>query len=138
VMTRGSVAGRGRAMARRKVRKLGQTVGPAIRAASGYTLRDGEAVAIGMAVESRLAELAGVADCGITEDIIGALERATLPTRIPVGLDVDDIVQRTHTDKKMRAGAVEYALPKAIGVMAGAESAWGIALPDAFVREALG
>jgi len=122
----------------RKILNFGHTVGHAIEAASGYTLLHGEAVAIGMAVESRLAELAGVADCGITEDIIVALERATLPTRIPVGLDVDDIVQRTHTDKKMRAGAVEYALPKAIGVMAGAESAWGIALPDAFVREALG
>jgi 3-dehydroquinate synthase len=121
----------------RKILNFGHTVGHAIEAASGYALLHGEAVAIGMAVESRLAELAGVADCGITDDVVAALERATLPTRIPVGLDADDIVRRTHTDKKKRAGEVEYALPKTIGVMAGADSSWGISLPDAFVREAL-
>ncbi len=121
----------------RKVLNFGHTVGHAIEAASGYTLLHGEAVAIGMAVEARLAELAAVAECGITEQVCAALDRAALPIAIPTGLDPDDIIQRTHTDKKTRAGSVEYALPKAIGTMAGADTGWGIPLPDSFVREAL-
>jgi len=97
----------------------------------------GEAVAIGMAIECRLAELSGAAVCGITDELCAALDKAQLPTVMPPDVDGATIVQLTHADKKARAGAVEYALPQSIGAMAGAETGWAVALPDAFVREAL-
>lgn len=122
---------------RRKILNFGHTIGHAVEAASGYALLHGEAVAIGMAAECRLAELAGVGACGITEEVCGALDAARLPIAPPADLSAETIVDFTHVDKKSRAGAVEYALPRAIGEMAGAGANWAVALPDAFVLESL-
>jgi hypothetical protein len=47
------------------------------------------------------------------------------------------IVAATRSDKKARAGAVEYALPRRVGAMAGEERGWGIAARDADVVAAL-
>jgi 3-dehydroquinate synthase len=131
------VADDAREHGRRRILNFGHTIGHAIEAASGFAMLHGEAIAIGMAIECRLAELAGAAVCGITEQVCAALDRAELPTVPPPGLDGASLVRHTHSDKKVRAGAVEYALPHAIGEMAGADSGWTVPLPDAFVREAL-
>ena len=122
---------------RRKILNFGHTIGHAVEAASGYTLLHGEAVAVGMATECRLAELAGVAECGITAEVCAVLDGAGLPIGIPPTLAAGDLVARTHHDKKARAGSVEYALPVRIGAMAGEERGWSIPLPDAFVHDAL-
>jgi 3-dehydroquinate synthase len=121
----------------RKILNFGHTLGHALETESGYTLLHGEAVAIGMALEAQLAELAAIAECGVTEEICRALDRATLPSALPPGVDADAIVRRTHADKKARAGEVAYALPQRIGRMAGADKGWAIPLSDAFVRGAL-
>jgi 3-dehydroquinate synthetase len=94
-------------------------------------------VAIGMAAESRLAEQLGVAEPGTAAQVAEALARAGLPTKIPKGLASDALLALTHGDKKVRAGRVEYALPRAIGAMAGGDSGWGIPVDDAAVLEAL-
>jgi len=132
------VAADAREHGRRKVLNFGHTIGHAVEAASEYTLLHGEAVAIGMAIESRLAELAGIATAGIADRVRAALDAAGLPSRLPATAVAADIVTRTHLDKKARAGIVEYALPRSLGDMAGADSGWAVALPDAFVTEALG
>jgi 3-dehydroquinate synthase len=124
-------------LGRRKILNFGHTIGHAIEGASGFAMLHGEAVAIGMAIECRLAELSGTAVCGITEQVCAALDTAELPTIVPSDLDGAAIVRLTHADKKARAGTVEYALPHVIGEMAGADSGWAVPLPDAFVREAL-
>jgi len=62
------------------------------------------------------------------------VECAELPATLPRALDRDRIVGFTHTDKKSRAGTVEYALPARIGAMAGTESGWTVAVQDDFVR----
>jgi len=56
---------------------------------------------------------------------------------LPQALSVDAIIAATHADKKVRAGRVEYALPKAIGEMAGAEHGWALPIADEVVRAAL-
>jgi 3-dehydroquinate synthase len=122
---------------RRKILNFGHTIGHAVEAASGYAVLHGEAVAIGMATECRLAELAGVGARGITDEVCAVLDAAALPTASPPGLSPEAIVGFTHADKKARAGAVEYALPRTIGEMAGADSGWAVPLPDAFVVESL-
>jgi 3-dehydroquinate synthase len=122
---------------RRKVLNFGHTIGHAVEAATDYRLLHGEAVAIGMAIESRLAERADVARTGLTDVICAALRVAGLPSRLPTAVSPSDIVARTHVDKKTRAGIVEYALPRTVGEMAGADSGWGVPLADTFVTTAL-
>lgn len=102
---------------------LGHTVGHALEQASGYQLRHGEAVAIGMVAEARLAERLGIAEPGLAETIASALAAVGLPTTIPPGMNRDAIRQAMQVDKKKAGGKIYVALPKKIGeVVTGVEA----------------
>ncbi len=94
---------------------LGHTVGHALEVVSGYRLRHGEAVAIGMVVEARLAERLGLAHTGLAARLASALQGLGLPTEIPPGVSPQAIVEAIQYDKKKAAGVVRFALPLAIG-----------------------
>jgi 3-dehydroquinate synthase len=120
----------------RKVLNFGHTIGHAIESVSNYALLHGEAVAIGMALESALAERLGVAKDGTSEAIRGALHAIGLPTTFPA-LDRGAVLEATKADKKARAGRVEYALPATIGAMAGESTGWSIPVDDDAVASVL-
>ena len=122
----------------RKTLNFGHTLGHAIELASEYTLLHGDAVAIGMVLEARLAERAGIADVGTASEIERVLRHAGLPVSRPATLGASVILDATRHDKKARGGTVEYALPARIGAMAGAEHGWAIEVDDRLVREVLG
>ncbi len=58
---------------RRAALNLGHTVGHALELVSGYRLSHGEAVAIGLVVEARLAEDLGLARYGLAQRISAVL-----------------------------------------------------------------
>ena len=120
----------------RKSLNFGHTIGHAIEAHEEYALHHGEAVAIGMVAEARIAWRMGVADRALPDAIETSCRDAGLPTRRS-GLDVERLLEFTRSDKKARSGRVEYALPARIGEMAGADTGYGIAVPDDMVREVL-
>ena len=99
----------------REVLNLGHTVGHAVELVSGFRLRHGEAVAIGMVAEARLAEKIGLAEKGLSDQIAQTLQGIALPTEIPPDLDRDQIVSAMQVDKKKARGAVRFALPERIG-----------------------
>ena len=121
----------------RKTLNFGHTLGHAVETASGYTLLHGEAIAIGMVLESRLAERLGVAAKGTSAAIRAAVETAGLPASAPAKLDPARLIELTHADKKSRAGAVEYALPMRVGMMSAQDKGWAVAVKDADVRAML-
>lgn len=121
----------------RKILNFGHTIGHAIEHVTGYGVPHGDAVAIGMVVEAMLAERLGLADPGLADTITTVCDAAGLPVRLPDGLSPAEIVTGTRTDKKTRGGVVEYALPSGLGRMAGADSAYGIAVPESVVLETL-
>jgi shikimate kinase / 3-dehydroquinate synthase len=94
---------------------LGHTIGHAVETVSGYRLRHGEAVAIGIVKEARLAERVGIAAAGLSETIAAALIELGLPVKIPPDLSITDIIHCMRYDKKMNSGAIRFALPVAIG-----------------------
>jgi 3-dehydroquinate synthase len=120
----------------RKVLNFGHTIGHAIESVSNYKLLHGEAVAIGMALESALAERLGVAKPGTANAVREALEAIGLPSTFPA-LDRTAVLAATKSDKKARAGRVEYSLPAKVGSMAGESSGWSIPVDDAAVAEIL-
>jgi 3-dehydroquinate synthase len=99
---------------------LGHTIGHGVEAASGYAIRHGEAVAIGMVAEARLAEMMGLAEAGLAEMIADCLRRVGLPTHCP-GLSAGAIRAAMGADKKKAGGKLKFALPEGIG-----EVVWGI------------
>ena len=48
-----------------------------------------------------------------------------------------EVVTATRTDKKSRGGHVEFALPRALGEMAGSETKYGVRVNDAETLRAL-
>ncbi len=127
------VAADEREQGRRKILNFGHTLGHAIEMVSGYSLLHGEAVAIGMSLESEIAERIGAAERGTAGRIRAAITAGGLPTVAPLGMDPADVLAATRSDKKARGGRVEYALPSAIGTMVGADRGWGIVVADDIV-----
>ncbi|MGQ9725238.1 MAG: 3-dehydroquinate synthase [Tepidimonas sp.] len=98
----------------RAVLNLGHTVGHAIERLSGFALRHGEAVSIGMAVVTRLAVRLGVCDPALEPRLLGVLERLGLPVR-PSEVEPEAVWQAMASDKKSRAGVVRFVLPVRLG-----------------------
>jgi 3-dehydroquinate synthase len=121
----------------RKVLNFGHTIGHAVELVSGYSLLHGEAVAIGMALESKLAERIGLARTGTGETVANALRSAGLPTTLPPGSDGNEVLEAMRSDKKGRSGRIMLALPLRVGAMAGADAGWTVSVSDAQLREVL-
>jgi 3-dehydroquinate synthase len=102
----------------RQILNFGHTVGHAIEAGAGFELLHGEAVAIGMRVEARLAERLGVAPPGLEDAVRALLERYALPLDVPPNISTDAAIEAMLADKKNRRGAVRCALPASVGTMA--------------------
>ena len=100
----------------RAVLNFGHTVGHAIEAVAGYgrAFEHGEAVAVGMVAESRLAERLGWIDASITDRLVALLRLFQLPVEAP-GLDADALFFAMGRDKKNRGGQIRFVLPRAIG-----------------------
>ena len=100
----------------RAVLNFGHTVGHAIEAVAGYGggFQHGEAVAVGMVVESRIAERIGWIGPEVTDRVITLLERFGLPTAAP-GLDAGALLEAMTRDKKNRDGKIRFVLPRVIG-----------------------
>ena len=122
----------------RKTLNFGHTIGHAVELVSGYSLLHGEAVAIGMALEGRLAEQIGVARAGTAATIVKALQSAGLPTDLPTGLMAGEVIEAMKSDKKGVSGRTRFALPLRIGAMAGAKTGWSVQVGDDQLREVLG
>ena len=121
----------------RKTLNFGHTIGHAVELVSGYSLLHGEAVAIGMALESRLAERIGVAQTGTAATITKALQSAGLQTDLPPGIEPDAIIEAMRSDKKGVSGKTRFALPVRVGAMAGADTGWTVSVGDDQLREVL-
>ncbi|RPI90893.1 MAG: 3-dehydroquinate synthase [Chloroflexi bacterium] len=94
---------------------LGHTFGHAVELASKFELRHGEAIAIGMVAEARLAEGLKVARKGLSDTISEVLVKLGLPVRIPDELPRQEILRAMRVDKKKNAKAIRFALPADIG-----------------------
>lgn len=122
---------------RRAVLNFGHTVAHAVEMLSGYSLLHGEAVAIGMLAEARIAEAAGIAN-DVSSSLAEALERLALPLEIPADLSTDALLDAMRADKKVREGQVRMALPVSIGTMArDTIGAWTMPLEESLIRQVL-
>lgn len=103
----------------RQILNFGHTVGHAIENSAGYgALRHGEAIAVGMAVESSLG-LGRSAQWTDREHerLVNLLHAAGLPTRLPpsLSLTLDSVLLAAQTDKKNRDGEIRYIIPVSLG-----------------------
>lgn len=132
------VAEDARESGRRQVLNAGHTIAHAIEHTSALAVPHGAAVAVGLVVESRLAEVLGVAERGLGDIVAAAVRRAGLPDGPLASVSDEALIDATRSDKKARAGVVQYALPAAVGRMdAGPTGRWSSPVADDAVRAAL-
>lgn len=99
----------------REILNLGHTVGRALEAVSDYRLLHGEALAIGLMAEVKLAVKLGYCSLRDEELMQSILEKAELPTCIPKYIDKGQLIKKLYTDKKVKNGELRFVLQKGIG-----------------------
>lgn len=100
---------------RRAILNFGHTVGHALEKATGYReLLHGEAISIGMVVESRLGELIGQTKSGTTKQLQTCLESNGLPTELPP-VEEQELIAAMKLDKKALPGQLSFSLLTEIG-----------------------
>jgi 3-dehydroquinate synthase len=99
----------------RAVLNYGHTIGHALEAVTGYKRwAHGEAIALGIVAEARLAETLGLASAETTERQRRLLERAGLPVS-GTAVMPNAVLEALARDKKARDGRVPFVLAPEIG-----------------------
>ena len=109
---------------------LGHTFGHALELLSGYTLRHGEAVALGTIAAAEMSASAGLLRRGAAGTRRAAVERLGLPTRY--AFDPAAALAAMGTDKKRRGRSLRFVLIRRIGEVIVADD-----VPEAAVIAAL-
>jgi 3-dehydroquinate synthase len=113
----------------REVLNYGHTVGHAVEATFARRLVHGEAIAIGMRVEARLAARLGLLDASGADRQDALLAGLGLPVAVPQGA-VEPVMEVMRLDKKVRSGRIRCTLPEGIG-----RTRLGVEIDDALMLE---
>ena len=98
-------------LGRRMLLNCGHTVAHAVERATDYAVSHGSAVAIGCVEEARIAAKRGLAAPGWPDEVAARFAAAGLPTALPQGLSIEELVPLMRGDKKREGGTVVFALP---------------------------
>ena len=119
----------------RKLLNFGHTIGHVLESLSFQTdhpLFHGEAVAIGMVAEAKIAALSGMISDGDFNKIESAIETVGLPIKYTAPTSVDEVYDLLSTDKKNIGGKIKWTLLSSIGT--GEEN---VEIGESFVRKAI-
>lgn len=100
---------------RRATLNLGHTFAHAIERVSNYTIRHGEAVAMGLVAACHLSSALGYSPVSLQERVEVLLKSLYLPTRIPAGLHPGALLEAMGSDKKKAAGRLRFILIRNVG-----------------------
>lgn len=100
---------------RRAVLNLGHTFGHAVEQVSGYAIRHGEAVAMGLAAAAHLSATLEECSPSLPGQVETALAHLGLPARIPPALDPAALYAAMGSDKKKKAGRLRFVLIRDVG-----------------------
>jgi len=100
----------------RAILNYGHTIGHAVESLMHYKgVNHGEAVAIGMVTAGHIAEMLQFWTAEHNTRQLALLQKTRLPTQLPQGLNLTDIVAILQTDKKVQDGRVRFIMPRRIG-----------------------
>lgn len=95
----------------RQIINFGHTIGHAIEQASGYDISHGQAVAIGMVYEAKIAVQEGLWSQDDYNQLIYFLDYLDLPTKIPDNISIDNILESAFYDKKIDSSTPNDSIP---------------------------
>ena len=98
----------------RALLNLGHTIGHAIEKYRNFTMLHGHCVGAGLMAAARISANRGLLTDGEEADIRETLRSYDVPVCVP-GLDAEEILRISKSDKKMDAGQIRFILPDGIG-----------------------
>lgn len=122
---------------KRAILNAGHTIAHGLECQSDYRLPHGEAVALGLIAECRIAERMGLAQVGLAERVLGVVRALGLPTGTGPGIHVARALEAMLHDKKNREGQVRLALPVGLGAMHEDEGRWTVPVTEELLASAL-
>ena len=99
----------------REVLNYGHTMAHAIERSSGYRVRHGEAVALGMVYVAELARLAGRLGEEDARRHASVLRLVGLPTRLTAAASFEELLTTMRVDKKARGAQLRFVVLDGIG-----------------------
>ena len=97
----------------RQLLNLGHTFGHAAEKLSGYALRHGEGVAIGMVIAAHAAQKLGLCSPDVAPALVETLRALCLP--VSCAYAPQDVARAAFGDKKRRGDEITLVLPRALG-----------------------
>ena len=96
---------------------LGHTFAHALELVSDFSIRHGDAVAIGLAAAAHLGVALGACDDALRDRIVHLLARLGLPVRIPASFtaSAQQLLVAMGSDKKKKEGRLRFIIPRRIG-----------------------
>ncbi len=117
----------------RAILNYGHTIGHGVESLMHYRgINHGEAVAIGMVAAGRMAVNLGLWDGVSAQRQTDLLRKANLPTQLPQGIAIEDLILSLRHDKKVKSGRINFILPEGIGQVRISDQ-----VDDALVRSVL-
>ena len=100
----------------RAILNYGHTIGHAVESLTGYkVINHGEGVAIGMVAAGAIAVKLNLWQNSSQYRQLELIKKVGLPTALPPGLAIPDIIDLLQSDKKVKNGRVRFVLPTEIG-----------------------
>lgn len=115
----------------------GHTVGHALEHASGYRLRHGDAVGLGLVVEAVLAARLGLASSQLAIQLVADLRALGIPLTFPRAVSDRVVMAAMRHDKKNQHRAIHCALVGSIGAIHRRGTAWTVQCPESAVVASL-
>lgn len=122
---------------KRHLLNFGHTVGHALENLTHYSLSHGEAVAIGMLVESRLAMLLGTLDEASCNRIRNILIKYTVPLKLPTRFSIETVMEAMILDKKSKGGKPRFVIIDQIGSSLKCGSNYCMHIEETLIKQAL-
>ncbi len=120
----------------RMILNFGHTIGHALEKISGYKILHGYAVAYGILIEAKIAELSGILAAADYALIAAFFADLDIHAHDLKKYSVEKIIQATRHDKKKMSGKIRYVLLKTIGEIYKGDDAYAHPIPDAVVKQA--
>jgi 3-dehydroquinate synthase len=98
----------------REILNYGHTIGHALETVSGFELKHGQGVALGMVAAARIADRIGMLDINEAHRLRELIQQAGLPVEMP-DYPVEAVLAAMKHDKKVQQDRIRFVLLKVIG-----------------------
>ncbi|MDP2931222.1 MAG: 3-dehydroquinate synthase [Chloroflexota bacterium] len=98
----------------RNILNYGHTIGHAVEAVSGFTMKHGQAVAIGMVAAARISRKMGMLTESEVSRLKDLIEKAGLPSSLP-DISISRIIESMQHDKKVQHSRIRFILLRSLG-----------------------